>query len=80
MDKQGQRLALFAALLALLLTVVINPYVCRFRNRHEPSEEAVNEFVSGGYVEFQTKCITCKCDLELHKDPEDPEIYWVAEI
>lgn len=81
MEKQDQRaLSLLTALVALLVVCVFKPYVCRFRNGHQPDKDDTEAFLSNGYEKLQTKCVTCECDLELRADPEDPDLYLVVEM
>ena len=81
MGRQQQlTLSIVVALVALWMVLVFKPYVCRFRNGHEPDAEGVREFLDSDRETLQTKCVTCKCDLELRTDPEDPNLYWIVEI
>ena len=66
--------------LLTLLTLAFKPYICRFRNGHQPDASDLIAFLNSDDEKLQTKCVTCECDLELCVDPEDPDLYWVIEI
>lgn len=78
-DKQEQRALVFMVTLLALLMLAFKPYLCRFRNGHQPDENAVSAFLNGDGETLQTKCVTCECELELRVDPEDQDLYWIIE-
>lgn len=71
---------ILATAVAVMLTLVVNQYVCRIRDRHEPDASDTAEFLSSGEESMQTRCVTCDCDLELRADPDSDDVYWIVEL
>ena len=79
-DNVSLRVQRILAAATVMLTFVINQYVCRIRDRHEPDASDADAFLSSGKESVRTRCVTCDCDLELRADPDSDDVYWIVEL
>ena len=54
--------------------------VCKLRNSHIPHLEDLNDFKKEPKFPVDTYCEDCGVSLELKKNADDPNAYWVKEI
>ena len=79
-NAQLQRIvALFVALLAILMIIKRYELVCRRRNRHEPLQIDMDEFIEKDMKMKYTECKDCGCALKLQSD-DDSNTYWIEEV